>query len=236
VTIPLVLAGEAHPTEIHDEIERKIENAQTLSVRFRAVKEIGGRSELSADGSLWLKYGNKVRLEMSVRVEDRVVPIQLVCDGSTMRIKAGAAEPIQTAAPDDLEKWYRSVLFTVGVLDNCWLPPGHPLALVRGAPVKTKIRYRFDTAPKVGPYIFRLSPDLDARRGESEEGVGTIVRGIEIDEPRFKGEIGLSYDRSTLALLRRTNRSKEVSEGIRETYEQFAYDEKLADDLFQIRD
>jgi uncharacterized protein YceK len=237
VTLPIELLRETPPeAKIHAmllRMNKRILRAETISLKFSLEKM--QPEPMTATGTLLIKKGGKVRLEVVLRSGGKERKVLYVSDGKYAR---GVIDGVSTSldpSPELLESMLRKIVFSGGLLTNAWAPPGDFPSLLKDPVLRTTVTASFHNPEDGLDHEMKYGWAYE-RSAKREGDLESIWYELDIYPPKLRFGVDLWYDPKTLVWVRRVLRPTEREEvgAIEEKYEEFRLDADLPDESFTL--
>jgi outer membrane lipoprotein-sorting protein len=201
-------AGDDKAKELFEKMEKTLAEAKTLQVESEAKIKGGVVKESTIKATHLLAEGNKMRAEVTFKLEDKDFTLKSISDGTKMKNETPMGLGKEKDTPKDLQEEAVAILARIG-----------PAGALRPLPEGTKLK------------VLKLS---DFKLGKSEKINGREAQAVEyqLTFPKAKEATKATVwiDVKTHVPLRRTLRDKAT---ITEDY-QVQINPKIADEKFQL--
>ena len=196
--------------------ERQLLQSPGIILRYRITAE--GPFEAALTGTLWVRPGNRIRLDASGSFGENRVDMLLVSDGSRMQVKVGEDVKIHDT-PGELNEAVLIGLTQMGLLHN--------LARLTGAAFPD----HSDGSVREWVQVSNIEP---TRAGEEADTTRLVFDITVAGVP--SGEATLAFDTGTGDLNRRTQSVRFESGEMRvvEVYDEFDLEADITPAVFQI--
>lgn len=212
-----MLVQDPTPLEMFKKIEDELQKAQTAKLAFNCKGEIKfgeQRINVEASGTLILKQGNKLKLEMKLRKAGQEYELVLISNGSKVWQKVGPTPPMEGETKSTLKNSLVTALVRVGV--------------------ETAVLTSIEGGPEALD-SFKVS---EVKSGADGKDTRTLKFTVSMPTVPTPIDCGMTFEPMTLKVIERTLAIKTdaFENTITERYSEYSLNEDIADELFKFPD